>query len=174
MEEMMDYVVDTMKPEDWEQVRAVYLDGIRTGHSTFEADTPDWKDWDAAHLPEPRLVLRAEGRMLAWAALAPVSRRPVYKGVAEVSLYVAAGHRGRGAGSVLLGALIAASEDAGIWTLQCGIFPENAASLHLAATHGFREVGRREKIGRMTHGELAGAWRDVVLVERRSKVTGTR
>jgi phosphinothricin acetyltransferase len=92
--------------------------------------------------------------------------------VAELSLYVAAGHRGKGIGSALLGALIDSSEKAGIWTLQGGIFPENAASLGMVRKHGFREIGRREKIGKMTHGNLAGTWRDVIFVERRSAVTG--
>jgi phosphinothricin acetyltransferase len=168
----MKYVTDNMRPEDWEQVRLIYLEGIGTGNSTFEADAPDWDKWDSAHLSEHRLVIRAGNSVLAWAALSPVSGRCVYSGVAELSLYVAAGHRGKGIGSALLGALIDSSEKAGIWTLQGGIFPENAASLGMVKKHGFREIGRREKIGKMTHGTLAGTWRDVILVERRSAVTG--
>jgi phosphinothricin acetyltransferase len=96
----------------------------------------------------------------------------VYSGVAEISLYVAARHRGQGVGSALLAALIESSERTGIWTLQGGIFPENTASINLVKKHGFRVVGRREKAGKMTHGLLAGTWRDVILVERRSKVAG--
>ena len=168
----MKYVTDSMGPEDWEQVRSIYLEGIGTGNSTFEADAPDWDKWDSAHLYEPRLVIRAGHRVLAWAALSPVSSRRVYSGVAEISLYVAAGHRGKGIGSVILGALIDASEKAGIWMLQGSIFPENAASLGTVKKYGFREIGRRERIGKMTHGNLAGTWRDVILVERRSTVTG--
>jgi phosphinothricin acetyltransferase len=118
------------------------------------------------------LVIRAGNDVLAWAALSPVSSRCIYSGVEELSLYVAAGHRGKGIGSALLGALIGSSEKAGIWTLQGGIFPENAASLGMVKKHGFREIGRREKIGKMTHGVLAGNWRDVIMVERRSIVTG--
>ena len=161
-----------MRPEDWEQVRSIYLEGISTGNSTFEADAPDWDKWDSAHLSEHRLVIRAGNSILAWAALSPVSSRCVYSGVAELSLYVAAGHRDKGIGSDLLGALIDSSEKAGIWTLQGGIFPENAASRGMVRKHGFREIGRREKIGKMTHGNLAGTWRDVIFVERRSAVTG--
>jgi L-amino acid N-acyltransferase YncA len=168
----MEYVIDRMKPEDWEQVRSIYLEGVSTGHSTFEADVPDWEKWDSAHLQEPRLVIRADDLVLAWAALSPLSSRCVYSGVAEVSLYVGARYRGQGAGSVLLAALIDSSEKAGVWTLQGTIFPENTASLSLVKKHGFTEIGRSEKIGKMTHGELAGTWRDVVLVERRSKVAG--
>ena len=156
-----------MKTEDWEQVRSIYLEGISTGNSTFEADAPDWDKWDSAHLPEYRLVVRAGNDVLAWAALSTVSSRRVYSGVAELSLYVAGGHRGKGIGSALLGALIVSSEKAGIWTLQVGIFPENVASLGMVKKHGFREIGRREKMGKMTYGALAGNWRDVIMVERR-------
>jgi len=161
-----------MRTEDWEQVRSIYLEGISTGDSTFEADAPDWDKWDSAHLPGHRLVIRADNSILAWAALSPVSSRRAYSGVAEVSLYVAVGHRGKGIGSTLLEALIDSSEKAGIWTLQGGIFPENEASIRMVRKHGFREIGRRKKIGKMTHGDLAGTWRDVILVERRSKLTG--
>ncbi|MCG6536590.1 MAG: N-acetyltransferase family protein [Syntrophales bacterium LBB04] len=169
----MKYVIDSMRPEDWEQVRSIYLEGISTGNSTFESDAPDWGKWDSAHLSEHRLVIRAGSGVLAWAALSPVSSRCVYSGVAELSLYVAARQRGKGIGSALLGAVIDSSEKAGIWTLQGGIFPENEASLRMVKKHGFRETGRREKLGKMKQGTLAGTWRDVILVERRSTVTGT-
>lgn len=168
----MEYLIDDMRPEDWKQVRSIYHEGINTGNSTFETDAPDWDKWDSAHLRKPRLVIRADDMVLAWVALSPISSRCVYSGVAEVSLYVAARCRGQGVGSALLAALIESSERAGIWTLQGGIFPENTASLHLVKKHGFREIGRREKVGKMTHGLLNGTWRDVVLVERRSKVAG--
>lgn len=168
----MGYVTERMKPEDWRQVRSIYLEGIATGDSTFEADTPDWEKWDSAHLQEHRLVVRDGEDILAWAALSPVSDRCVYSGVAELSLYVASEHRGRGIGSVLIEAIIDSTEEAGIWTLQGGIFPENKASIRLARKHRFKEVGKREKIGKMTYGNHAGTWRDVILVERRSTVTG--
>jgi L-amino acid N-acyltransferase YncA len=168
----MKYVTDSMRPEDWEQVRSIYLEGIGTGNSTFEAGAPDWDKWDSAHLPEHRLVIRAGNSVLAWAALSPVSGRCVYSGVAELSLYVTAGHRDKGIGSALLGAVIDVSEKAGIWTLQGGIFPENTSSLRLVRKHGFKKIGKREKIGKMTYGDLAGTWRDVILVERRSIVAG--
>jgi len=168
----MDFVLDNMKPSDWEQVCRVFGEGIATGHATFEAEAPAWEEWDAKHLPRPRLVARADDCVAGWAALRPVSGRCVYAGVAEVSLYVGATYRDQGVGSSLLAALIKASEEAGIWTLQGGIFPENAASLALVKKQGFREVGRREQLGKMTYGERAGTWRDVILVERRSSVTG--
>jgi L-amino acid N-acyltransferase YncA len=168
----MSYVIDSMRLEDWKQVRSIYLQGISTGNSTFEARAPDWDKWDAAHLPDHRLVARADNGIVGWAALSPVSDRCVYSGVAELSLYVGARHRGKGIGSALLAAVIESSEKAGIWTLQGGIFPENKASLRLVTKHGFREIGRRQKLGKMTHGELAGTWRDVILVERRSGVAG--
>lgn len=168
----MEYMIDNMKPEDWPQVRSIYREGIDTGNSTFETDAPDWDKWDSAHLQEHRLVVREGNTILAWAALSPVSARPVYSGVAELSLYVTAAHRGKGIGTALLNATINSTEKAGLWTLQGGIFPENTPSLHLVKKHGFKEIGKREKIGKMTYGDLAGTWRDVILVERRSAVIG--
>lgn len=156
-----------MRPEDWDAVRAIYLEGVATGNSTFEQSAPDWQTWDQGHLPSCRLVARAGGEILGWTALSPVSRRQVYAGVAEFSIYVAERARGRGIGAVLLKALIEVSEQEGIWMLQSGIFPENKASLQLCQRFGFRVVGTREGVGCM-----AGRWRDVVLLERRSKIAG--
>ena len=168
----MEYAIDSMKETDWEKVREIYLEGIATGHSTFETDAPDWQEWDSNHLQRPRMVARNKNSILGWAALSPVSSRKVYSGVAEVSLYVGKKHRRKHIGSALLSSLIDASEKEGIWTLQGGIFPENTNSLRLFKKHGFRELGLRKKIGRMAYGELSGSWRDVVLVERRSDVVG--
>ncbi|WP_400191008.1 GNAT family N-acetyltransferase [Hymenobacter sp. B81] len=153
----------------WPQVRAIYEEGIATGQATFTTQAPAWPDWDQSHLPHSRLVLlNEEEQVLGWAALSPVSSRCVYGGVAELSVYVAAAARGRGVGRQLLSALVAESEAHGIWTLQAGIFPENEASRCLHAQAGFREVGRRERIG-----QLHGRWRDTLLLERRSAVVGT-
>ena len=163
----MEVTIEAMTPDDWEAVRAIYWQSIVTGHATFEADAPEWETWDRGHLVDARLVARVDGRVVGWAALSPVSSRPVYAGVAEVSLYVAASAMGRGVGKALMRALIGASERAGIWTLQGSIFPENAASLALVRRCGFRDVGRRERIGRWH-----GGWRDTILVERRSGVIG--
>ena len=160
-------VIDGLRPEDWERVRAIYLEGIATGHATLETAAPPWEKWDAEHLPRPRLVAREGSDVLGWAALSPVSGRCVYGGVAEISVYVAAAARGRGVGKALLERLIPASEEAGIWTLQAGIFPENEPSLALHRRCGFREVGRRERLGK-----LGTTWRDVVLLERRSRTVG--
>ena len=160
----MNYVIDAMRAEDWGRVRSIYLEGIATGHATFETDAPPWEAWDAGHLQKPRLVARAGDEILGWAALSPVSSRCVYGGVAEVSVYVGEEGRGRGVGRALLEALVGESEQAGIWTLQAGIFPENTASVRLHLRCGFREVGRRERIGK-----LKGVWRDTLLLERRSR-----
>jgi L-amino acid N-acyltransferase YncA len=168
----MEYIIDVMVPKDWEQVRAIYLEGIATGNATFEPGAPDWEKWDSAHLAEPRLVVRVKGHIAGWAALSRVSVRKVYAGVTEVSIYVGSRFHGQGIGDALLAALIDASEKAGLWTLQAGIFPENIASIELHKKHGFRVLGIREKVGKMTFGELQGKWRDVVLMERRSKVVG--
>jgi phosphinothricin acetyltransferase len=163
----MDYIIDEVREADWEQVRSIYLQGIHTGNVTFETEAPAWEKWNADHLPEPRLVARSGSQILGWAALSPVSSRPVYAGVEEVSIYVGENSRGQGIGRALLEALIAASTQRGIWTLQAGVFPENAASLRLVKSAGFRQVGRRERLGKMQ-----GAWRDVLLLERRSRITG--
>ena len=157
-----------MTAADWDAVRAVYLEGIATGDATFETEAPAWEKWDASHLPHCRLVARCGEAVAGWAALSPVSARGVYAGVAETSVYVAARFRGAGVGRALLGALVNCSERHGVWTLQAGIFPENVASLALHLRHGFREVGRRERLGR-----LGGRWRDVILLERRSERVGT-
>ncbi len=158
------YSITGMKAAHWPAVRAIYAEGIATGNATFETEVPPWEAWDAAHLVPCRLVARAGDRLLGWAALTPVSGRCVYAGVAEVSVYVTATARGQGIGTGLLGALVEASEQSGIWTLQAGIFPENEASLALHRACGFRRVGIRERIGC-----LDGVWRDVVLMERRSQ-----
>lgn len=158
-----------MHPQDWQQVRTIYLEGIATGQATFEQTAPDWESWDHKHLPHCRLVARDDitGQIAGWAALSPYSARAVYAGVAEESIYIAAAARGRGIGRRLLTALVSASEDKGIWTLQAGIFPENTASVRLHERCGFRIVGRRERIGKMH-----GVWRDVLLMERRSLTVG--
>ena len=163
----MDFMIDSMRPQDWEFVRAIYLEGMATGQATFETEAPDWECWDAGHLPQCRLVARDGDGVLGWAALSPVSRREAYAGVAEVSVYVAASARGLGVGGALMRALIEASERQGFWTLQSSIFPDNHASLALHLKHGFREVGRRERIARHH-----GVWRDTVVLERRSSVAG--
>jgi phosphinothricin acetyltransferase len=157
----------SMQPEDWPRVAAIYLEGIATGHATFEMAIPSLADWDRAHLPAPRLVARQGELVVGWAALSPVSRREVYRGVAEVSVYVSTSSRGAGVGRMLLAALVDESERNEIWTLQAGIFPENGASLALHHACGFREVGRRERIGK-----LNGIWRDTILLERRSGCIG--
>ena len=156
-----------LRPDDWPEVRAIYEDGIRSGDATFETETPSWQRWEAAH-PELRLVAERDGSVVGWAALSPASARDCYRGVGEVSVYVAAEARGDGLGRALLDELVERSEQAGYWTLSAGVFPENEASLRLHKACGFREVGVRERLG-----ELGGVWRDVVLLERRSTLVGT-
>lgn len=154
-----------MQAGDWPAVCAVYRQGIATGQATFETTTPTWEQWHAAHLDACRLVARLQGEIIGWAALSPVSRRQVYAGVAEVSVYVAESRRGQRVGSALLRSLVAASEKAGIWTLQASIFPDNRASVALHQACGFRIVGRRERLAKQH-----GVWRDVLLMERRSRI----
>ena len=157
-------MIDQMRASDWEHVREIYLEGIRSGNSTFETDAPSWEKWTENHLEIARLVVRDEEEVVGWAALSPVSKRDVYRGVAEVTVYVTESARGKGIGRALLEALIAESEMNGIWTLQASIFPENTASVELHLRCGFREVGRRERIAM-----LGGVWRDTILFERRRR-----
>lgn len=160
--------IEALEERHWPEVRAIYLEGIATGNATFQESAPEWKDWDANHHQHSRLVAIDEaGAVVGWAALSPASAREVYRGVAEVSIYIAAESRGQGLGRLLLASLIEASEAAGIWTLQSGIFPENEASIRLHRGAGFRVIGERERVGR-----LSGRWRNTVQMERRSAVVG--
>jgi L-amino acid N-acyltransferase YncA len=152
-----------LRPGDWPEVAHVYEQGIETGNATFETEVPNWEEWDAAHLVEHRFVAESDGRVVGWIAAVPVSSRCCYAGVAEISAYVAEHARGQGIGATLLERLIESTEAAGFWTLETGVFPENAPSLALLKRHGFREVGIRERLG-----QVDGVWRDVVLLERRS------
>jgi L-amino acid N-acyltransferase YncA len=164
----VDLVINSLQPSDWEEVRAIYQEGIATWNATFETEVPSWEKWDRSHLQFGRLVGRRENALVGWAALSPVSDRCCYEGVAEASVYVGSRHTNQGTGTALLRALIETSEKHGIWTLQAGIFPENKASLGLVKKCGFREIGRRERLGK-----LNDAWCDVLLLERRSRVVGT-
>jgi L-amino acid N-acyltransferase YncA len=152
-----------MGPGDWPHVAAIYAAGIATRNATFETEVPSFEEWDAAHLPEHRFVATDGDRVVGWIALTGYSDRCCYGGVADLSVYVDPSAQGRGVGRALLEHLVDDTEGSGIWTLQAGVFPENAASLALHRRCGFRVVGTRERIGR-----LDGVWRDVVLLERRS------
>jgi L-amino acid N-acyltransferase YncA len=163
----MDYKIEKMQDNDWEQVRSIYLEGIATGNATFESEAPSWEKWKSGHLSGCSLVACTDHVILGWAALSPTSSRCVYEGVAEVSVYVSQKSRGQKVGHSLLKSLIELSETVGIWTLQAGIFPENVLSVQLHKKCGFREIGRRERIGKMK-----GIWRDVILLERRSQTIG--
>ncbi|HYK34748.1 GNAT family N-acetyltransferase [Alloacidobacterium sp.] len=165
MEETENLSLELMTADDWPAVRTIYIEGIVTGDATFETSASGWEAWDAAHLCTCRLVARLCDETIGWAALTPVSGRCVYAGVAEVSIYIAKRMRGRKVGQRLLAALVEKSEEQGIWTLQAGIFPENIASIEAHKRCGFRVVGVREKMGKMN-----GVWRDVVLMERRSRI----
>jgi phosphinothricin acetyltransferase len=162
-----------LEARHWPAVESIYAAGIATGHATFESATPGWETFDADHLPEHRHVcLGAGDAVLGWAAVSPVSRRAVYAGVVEHSVYVAPAAHGRGVGRALLAELIRSTEAAGIWTLQSSVFPENTASLALHRAMGFREIGVRRRVARMSVGPLSGQWRDTVLLERRSALVG--
>lgn len=162
-----------MTAADWPAVEAVYAEGIAGGHATFETAPPTWERFDATRLPgHRRVAIAPQGAVLGWVACSAVTDRCAYAGVVEHSVYVAGAARGRGVGRLLLDALVESTEAAGLWTIQSGVFAENAASLRLHEAAGFRVVGTRERVGRMAHGPLAGRFRDVVLIERRSARVG--
>lgn len=163
----MEIEIEEMAEMDWPAVEAIYREGIETGDATFETQAPSWEQFDAGHLRDGRLVAKSGDTIVGWVALSPVSGRCVYRGVAEVNIYIKTSARGQGVGKALLKAVVERSERAGLWTLQTGIFPENMSSLALHRHCGFRMVGYRERIGQMH-----GLWRDVVLMERRSNAVG--
>lgn len=156
-----------MEESHWKQIKQIYESGIATGIATFEVNAPDWEKWHNSHLPFARLIAVENSRVIGWAALSPASNRCVYSGVAEVSVYIASTHRGKGIGKLLLQNLITESEKNGIWTLQSSIFTENVASVKLHEKVGFRIIGYREKIGKIRDN-----WKDNYILERRSKVVG--
>ena len=151
-----------MAREDWEAVEAIYAEGIATRQATFETSTPTWDEFDRGRLRDHRYVAVDGGRVVGWVALSPTSSRACYAGVAEHSVYVSESARGRGVGKALMAALLASADAGGIWTIQTSVFPDNAATVALHESLGFRVVGRRERIA-----QLDGAWRDTVLLERR-------
>lgn len=159
--------ISSMLPSDWGAVSGIYAEGLARGTATFDTEIPQWSGWNAGHLESPRLVARIGEEIVGWAALSPVSARACYRGVAEVSIYVADAAQGRGVGRVLMEALIAASEEAGVWTLHSSIHADNTTSLALHERSGFRVVGRRERIARRADG-----WTDTIIMERRSAVVG--
>jgi L-amino acid N-acyltransferase YncA len=165
----MTYQITLMRPLDWPAVREIYREGIATGNATFETELPGWEKWDTGHRQDCRLIALEGNQLLGWATLSPVSARRVYAGVAEVSVYVAEAARSRGIGKALLRRLIEESERHQIWTLQAGVFPENAVSIALHKSCGFREVGVRRRIGK-----LGDTWRDVLLLERHSAMVVTQ
>jgi L-amino acid N-acyltransferase YncA/protein-tyrosine-phosphatase len=166
-----DLVVDirALKADDWPEVATIYAAGIATGNATFETEAPTWEDWNAAHRTDLRFVAVQDTAIVGWIAAGAVSDRCCYGGVVEHSVYVHPDHQGQGIGRLLLNFLIDRSEAVGVWTIQTGIFPENAASIALHQACGFRKVGRRERLG-----QLNGTWRDVLLLERRSRANEAR
>ena len=157
-----DVTVRAMQPGDWSAVRRIYGEGIATGNATFETEVPDRRTLDHAWLPDHRWIAEIGSQVVGWAAATPVSTRAVYAGVAETTIYVGEGHRGRGVGKALIYRQVTAADNAGLWTLQASIFPENRASIALHQSAGFRTLGLRERIG-LHHGR----WRDTVFLERR-------
>jgi len=163
----MNILIEKMTENDWEDAAKIYIQGIQTKNATFEEKCPDWYTWDKNHRTDCRLVAKNNGNVIGWASLANVSGRCVYEGVSEVSIYVDSNIQGQGIGQRLMERLIIESEKSNIWTMQAGIFPENKSSIRLHEKNGFRIIGKREKIGKMDN-----KWRDVILLERRSKIVG--
>lgn len=151
----------------YQEIANIYKQGIETGIATFETTVPTWETWNEIKLLHSRFVAVDNNDVLGWVALSKVSNRCVYEGVAEVSIYIAENHRGKGVGKILMENVIKESETNCIWTLQSGMFAENEATIALHKIVGFRIIGYREKVGK-----LAGVWKDNVIMERRSKVVG--
>ena len=160
-------LIRAMELKDWPQVETIYRAGIETGDATFEGKTPTYEKWISSSVSGCTIVAYDGDTILGWSKISAVSDRCVYAGVGEVSIYVHPDAKGRGVGNALLKELIQKTEKIGFWTLNAAIFPENEGSIKLHKKHGFREVGRRERIGKMN-----GGWRDVVFLERRSSVVG--
>ena len=160
-------MIRELRSEDAAQVLRIYQQGLDSGEASFETAAPDWQHWDITHDPLCRLVFEGAEQILGWAALAPVSGRFCYRGVAELSIYVRANSQGRGVGSALMASIIECSELHNYWTLTASVFPENRATLALHSKHGFREVGYRKRIA-----QHHGRWRDTLLLERRSRRIG--
>jgi phosphinothricin acetyltransferase len=164
----MNYTIEEMKASDWNEVAQIYLEGINTGIATFQNSIPNFEDWNNGHIKSCRLVAKSEGKILGFGALSPTSSRPVYSGVAEVSIYIGENYRGIGIGHALMTDIVKLSEENNFWTLQSGIIKENLASIELHKKCGFREIGFREKVAKMDNGR----WHDTILMERRSSVVG--
>lgn len=164
---MSEVFIRNITEEDYPEIKRIFEAGIASGHATFETKAPEWNKWNEAKLPYCRLCAISEGKFAGWAALSPTSKRYVYRGINEESIYIAPEFAGKGIGKILMNALIRQSEAEGVWTLYASIFPENTASIRLHLSCGFRQIGYMEKAGCMN-----GIWRDTVLFERRSTVTG--
>jgi len=160
-------IIRNIRESDWPEIKAIFEDGIKTGVATLETSPPEWFVWNDAHLEFGRILSEENGVVTGWAALIPVSRRKAYEGVAEESIYIREGFRGKGTGSLLMQELIKICEESGIWTIQAVILRENTGSILFHERHGFRTVGYREKIGKQ-----GSVWRDTVLMERRSEMNG--
>lgn len=163
----MDLIIEAFTRKDWERVNQIFIEGIETGNATFTKEPPTFEEWKANYVVESCYVAKINNEAIGWTAIKPVSNRPVFHGVAEVSIYIGKDNRGQGVGNVLLDYIINWSEKNGYWTLQSNIFPENKTSVALHKKFGFKEVGVREKIGKMD-----GKWRDIILLDRRSKSVG--
>ncbi len=161
-----------MQDTDQDAVLGIYAEGIASGHATFTSIVPSWPEWDKTYLPNCRVVATKNEDVIGWVALKPVSTRPVYRGVTDISIYVASSSHGTGVGKRLMADIIDISEAEDIWTIRAHMFPESYISKHLHETFGFRTVGISEKAGKMENGPFTGVWRDVRLMERRSKRVG--
>jgi L-amino acid N-acyltransferase YncA len=148
--------------EDTAAIAAIYNDGIADRIATFETRprTPqDIERWLEG--PHPVVVVEEGDSVVAFASTSEYRPRSCYAHIAELSVYVGRAHRGRGAGRLALSALFEKARAAGLTKLVSRVFVDNVASRSLLCKLGFREVGTYEK-----HGQLEGAWRDVVVVEK--------
>ena len=159
--------IRNFKKSDFTSVKSIYQQGIDTGNATFQKKAKGWNEWNSSFLTTCRIVAELNDEVVGWAVLSAISNRCVYNGVAEVSIYIAKKYANNGIGNSLLSELISTSENEGIWTLQAGMFPENEASIAIHFKNGFEKIGIRKNLGK-----LNDEWRDVLFLERRSKIVG--
>ena len=158
-------MIRNMQPSDWSRVAEIYTQSILSGHATFTDTCPSFAEWDHFYCPDCRFVFEQDGQVVGWVAVHPVSTRPAYRGLVEVSIYIDQAYRHRGIGTQLLLTLCSESERAGYWCLYASVFAVNDASLALHKKCGFRVIGYREKPAK----DRFGVWQDTVLFERRSQ-----
>lgn len=154
-------MIREMSVKDWGQVEEIYSQGIEKGVATFNTESPSYEEWNNEHIGNCRFVYVDGGKVVGWVALSPVSSRCVYKGCAEMSIYIDNDHQGRGIGTELIKRLLCEAKKQGYWSILSTVISINSASVALHKKCGFREIGYREKIAK----DRFGNWQNTTLFE---------